>query len=148
MSTAAYQYLVEKAQEMGWPKNYKNDLEIHDRNFLTNVAAPKTFVGILHVDGTHLYRAATADDPHVGGGGEDKAYGYNWREQLVDVFSFFSSQPEGQYHYFFWNGPRLLLEDCATAEEALARSLAQSPDYRKCQCYACQRKRQKLNKGV
>lgn len=53
MNVEGYEALLDKAEETGWPKWYKTDLDV-DKEILGRCDAPDTFVWLLRETGTHL----------------------------------------------------------------------------------------------
>jgi hypothetical protein len=54
-----YDAIVAEATRAGWPRDYRRDVFVHDRNFLARVSPDVPFVWMLRELGSHLYLATT-----------------------------------------------------------------------------------------
>ena len=86
-----YEHLVVKAEEIGWPAYYKNDLLVHDRAALEGRNPDVPFMWFVRETGTHL---ATSDGQGFKGEGDGI---------MRHVTSPFNSQHRG----YLWNNGKL-----------------------------------------
>jgi len=54
MTTSAYQQMTREAERIGFPRFFKTDLTIHDRDFLLRSDCPKQFGWLLRECGTDI----------------------------------------------------------------------------------------------
>ena len=53
--------ILEEAERVGWPLNYRRDLYVHDRTELGRIDPSVPFLWVLREGGTHLYEVTYVD---------------------------------------------------------------------------------------
>jgi hypothetical protein len=59
--TPHWEAIVKEAERVGWPRDYRRDLYVHDRAHLGQLDPSEPFVWILRENGTHLFSASYVD---------------------------------------------------------------------------------------
>jgi hypothetical protein len=88
---APYEHLVAKAEEIGWPSHYKNDLLVIDRELLEGRDPTVPFLWFVRETGTYL---CTSD-------------GYGFRDDGKGTLDYICKPYTQKHRGFLWNGSQL-----------------------------------------
>lgn len=92
-----YEHLVAKAEEIGWPAHYKNDLYVHDREMLEGCDPAMPFMWFVRETGTWL---ATSN-------------GQGYKGEGCGVIRHVTNPMSQKHRGFLWNNGKLTEIDAA-----------------------------------